>query len=323
MRRFALLAVILVFAAAASALLWFGYADSFRREAGLSGYLEGDLLYMSAPINGVVRTVHVIEGQRVKAGAPLFDMDSRQINAQRDQAVAQITASQAQIAVAEANLAQMRATAAGLSAQAANAQKTFNRDMALRKANPGAISEQTVDNDRTTASNMAAQRDAALKQVDAAKAQLNAAQSNAVQSKAALANIDVQLGQLHATAPVAARVQSVFYQSGEWTAANQPIIALLPDNKVKVRFFVPERALSLYQPGRRVKFRCDGCPAGLHATISYVSSQPEYTPPIIYSEHSRDKLVFMVEALPDHPKELSPGQPVEVAPLSPVRKASR
>lgn len=93
--------------------------------------------------------------------------------------------------------------------------------------------------------------------------------------------------------------------------------SLLPDNKVKMRFFVPEAEVARYQAGETVHFNCDGCAAGLTARINYVSAQPEYTPPIIYSRSTRDKLVFLVEALPGESdaRKLTPGLPVDMVPL--------
>ena len=108
-------------------------------------------------------------------------------------------------------------------------------------------------------------------------------------------------------APSAGRIEEVFYQRGEWAAANQPIVALIPDDRIYVRFFVPERAVAAYRPGRRVRFRCDGCAEGLAATITYVSPRPEFTPPVIYSREARDRLVFMVEARPDNGARARPG----------------
>jgi HlyD family secretion protein len=116
-------------------------------------------------------------------------------------------------------------------------------------------------------------------------------------------------------APGPASVEDVFFRPGEWVAANQPVLALLPDSQVKVRFFVPEREVARYRPGRTIRFACDACPSGLSARITYVSPRPEFTPPIIYSRDSRDRLVFMVEALPDRPRRLMPGLPVDVEPL--------
>jgi len=315
--------VLLVAAAVVGGLAWVGLRSDSRQGRQLSGYLEGDLLYMGAPVSGAIKSVYVVEGQRAAAGAPLFSMDPRSLTAQLDQTRAQVAQAQAQVAAARASLAQLKASAGGLAAQARNAAKTLARDLSLRAANPGAISIQTVDNDQTSASNTDAQRSAADEQAQAALAQVKAAQAAVRQAEAARANIKVQLAQLQAKAPVAARVQAVLYQSGEWASANQPVVALLPDDKVKVRFFVPETALGAYQPGRTVHFRCDSCAPGLTAKISYVSPQPEYTPPIIYSRDSRDKLVFMVEALPTHPRDLTPGEPVEVAALHEARTARK
>ena len=107
----------------------------------------------------------------------------------------------------------------------------------------------------------------------------------------------------------------MIFQPGEWVSANQPVVTLLPDEKVKVRFFVPEKEVARYRPGRDVRFSCDACGGRLTATIRYVSPRPEFTPPIIYSRDSRDRLVFMVEAYPKRPANLQPGLPVDVEPL--------
>ena len=87
----------------------------------------------------------------------------------------------------------------------------------------------------------------------------------------------------------------------------------LPDERIKVRFFVPERSLAAYRVGRTVSFGCDGCAKGLTARIAYISPRPEFTPPVIYSREARDRLVYLVEARPSI--RLNPGQPVDVEPL--------
>ena len=92
------------------------------------------------------------------------------------------------------------------------------------------------------------------------------------------------------------------------------MVSLIPDDRVKLRFFAPQKDLSRYRIGRTVQFSCDGCGGGLSATIDYVSPRPEFTPPIIYSRDSRDRLVFLIEARPAAPRSLSPGQPVDVTP---------
>jgi HlyD family secretion protein len=127
--------------------------------------------------------------------------------------------------------------------------------------------------------------------------------------------VAIRVGQLAPPAPEAGLVEEVYFQPGEWVAANQPVVSLLPDRRIKVRFYVPEAEVARYRPGKSVRFSCDGCAGDLSAKISYVSPRPEFTPPIIYSRDSRDRMVFMVEALPGRPAELRPGQPVDVVPL--------
>jgi HlyD family secretion protein len=156
---------------------------------------------------------------------------------------------------------------------------------------------------------------AARETVQARRAQVAAASAQVEQARGGEREVAIQVNQLSPPAPTGARVEDVFYQPGEWVAANQPIVSLLPDTRVKLRFFVPQAEVAAYRPGTEVRFSCDGCSGGLSARISYVSPRPEFTPPVIFSRESRDRLVFMVEALPKGAARLMPGLPVDVEPL--------
>jgi HlyD family secretion protein len=92
------------------------------------------------------------------------------------------------------------------------------------------------------------------------------------------------------------------------------VVRLLPPGNVKVRFFVPQAVAGGLKPGRAAVANCDGCGADVALTVSYVSSEPEYTPPVIYSNETRSKLVYLVEARPgkEDAARLRPGQPVGV-----------
>ena len=58
---------------------------------------------------------------------------------------------------------------------------------------------------------------------------------------------------------------------------------------------------------------CDGCEKGLTAKVSFIARSAEYTPPVIYSQEERAKLVFLIEARPELPDKFRVGQPVTVA----------
>jgi HlyD family secretion protein len=126
-----------------------------------------------------------------------------------------------------------------------------------------------------------------------------------------------QLQQRTVAAPVGGRVADVLAQPGETMAAGAPVVSILPPGNIFVRFFVPETALSELHRGDPVLFSCDGCRHGLTGTISFISPTAEYTPPVIYSESTRAKLVYCIEARPrpDQAALFNPGQPMDVRPI--------
>src|SRR5262249_45655025 len=108
-------------------------------------------------------------------------------------------------------------------------------------------------------------------------------------------------------------VQQIYFRQGEMVAAGRPVLALLPPENLKVRFFVPEAKLPEIALGDLVRVNCDGCAGDLTARVSFISRTAEYTPPVIYSLEERSKLVFLIEARPDQPEKVRVGQPVSVA----------
>lgn len=292
-------------------------APQLRQVRTLSGYIEGEPLYLAAPISGQLTAIDVQRGERVAAGARLFVIDTRTLAAARETASGQVQQAASAVDAATASHAQLAANVAVARANAAEADRDVARVQRLLSFSKGAISQQDVDKARANAEAARATLTAAERQAEAARAQIAAAGGQLGQAEGVRADAEARLDQAAPRAPVAARVDDVFYQTGEWAAANQPILSLLPDDRVRLRFFVPERDVAHYRIGAEVRFSCDGCAKGLTARINYVSPRPEFTPPVIYSLQSRDRLVFMIEALPADPRDLTPGLPVDVVPLGP------
>lgn len=318
---------IVVLALALAALGFLGWRLLMPGAApanALSGYIEGEALYFASPVAGAVARVDVQRGQRVAAGAPLFAVEPEQQAAQNQQAVAELQTALAQAEDARkgqrpTELDVIRADLAAAEAQAREARATLDRVRPL--AQRGFYSKAKLDDATAAAQTANAQVEAARKRLQAAQLgartdQVAAADARVEQARAALRGTSARTATMSPLAPGAGRVEDVYFQRGEFAAANQPIVALIPDDRVFVRFFVPEAQLAHYRPGTRVRFACDGCASGLSATVSYVSPRPEYSPPVIYSRSTRDRLVFLVEARPDsNPDRLTPGLPVDVTPL--------
>jgi HlyD family secretion protein len=109
-------------------------------------------------------------------------------------------------------------------------------------------------------------------------------------------------------------VQDTLYRSGEFVAAGNPVVVLLPPENLKVRFFVPQEILPKIKTGETIAVNFDGATKNYSATINFISTQNEFTPPVIYNRENRAKLVYMIEAKfsPADAPELRPGQPVDV-----------
>ena len=306
--------IVIVILVGVALIAWYLLGGS-RRERMLSGYIEGESLFLAAPVAGTVGTLSAQEGQRVDAGAQLFTIDPATLSAQGEQARAQVAEARTQIAAAAANAQQAEAEATAAAADADKARRDLNRLLSVRSDDSAAVAGKDIDAARAELREANARLNAARETASARRAQIAAARAQESQARGGEREVAIRVGQLAPPAPSAARVEDVFYRPGEWVAANQPVVSLLPDDRVKIRFFVPEQEVARYRPGRNVRFSCDGCATGLTARISYVSPRPEFTPPVIFSRDSRDRLVFMVEARPAKPANLMPGLPVDVEPI--------
>ena len=132
-------------------------------------------------------------------------------------------------------------------------------------------------------------------------------------AEARLNSSQTRLSRRRVTSPVAGAAQQIYFRQGEIVPAGRPIVALLPPENLKLRFFVPETLLPKIALGDTVGVSCDGCPAGLTARVNFIARTAEFTPPVIYSLEERSKLVFLVEAQPQQPQTLRVGQPVSVS----------
>lgn len=132
------------------------------------------------------------------------------------------------------------------------------------------------------------------------------------QAKANLEWAQTRLARRNAHSPGEGTIEQIYYRPGETVPAGRPVVALLPPGNLKVRFFVPQAVLPELKYSDAVGISCDGCDKDLTAKISFIARSAEFTPPVIYSMEERAKLVFLIEARPEHPEKFRVGQPVTV-----------
>ena len=285
-----------------------------------TGYVEGNYVQIAPVATAQILALTVTSGDRVASGQPLVALEKRDAEIALAQAEAALSRADSQLAnlrqgkrpeeirVIEASLASARA-------QAGEARRTADRllDLAAR----GVATESQRD-DASTAAEVAEARVTEI-EANLAVAQLPARPDEIAASEAALREATAardharwQLEKRNLTAPADGVITDVIRRPGEIATAGQPVLSLLPDGAVRLRLYVPEAAIARIAPGSQLSVHCDGCPPDLVATISYIADGPEFTPPVIYSVDSRQKLVYLVEATPVDGSSLKPGQIVDV-----------
>jgi HlyD family secretion protein len=306
--------------------LWWSQQRAATRPAW-QGYAEADYVKVAPIEPGLLTAVSVARGDRVAAGATLFEQDDTAERAAREQAARQLAQAEQQLANLEAamkptEIAQAEANLADARSTLARARADLERDEAL--LGRGYATAQSVDQRRAdyrSAQAKAQHAEAALTQARAPmgrEREIEAQRATAAAARAALAMAEWRLAQRTVAAPVAGRIADVLARPGEMMAAGAPVVSLLPPGNIFVRFFVAEIALAGLHLGEPVAFGCDGCPPDLKGTVSFISPKAEYTPPVIYSESTRAKLVYLIEARPppDQAVLINPGQPIDVRPIT-------
>ena len=289
----------------------------------VQGYVEGEFVYVASPFAGQLETLSVRRGGQVHAGDALFALERVSEKAARDEAERRL--SQALANLEDTKKGKRPTEIDSLKAQLKQAQAALrlsSREVVRQEglhAVPGAAVELEVDRAR-------AARDQDQQRVAQLQADLNtallgsrtdqviAAEAEVRAREAALAKAEWEFAQKRQQAPKSGLVFDTLYREGEWVPAGRPVVVLLPPANIKVRAFVSETRVGAIHPGDEVQVSLDGVQRRFSGKVSYIAPRAEYTPPVIYSQESRDKLVFMIEVVfdPQAAVDLNPGQPVDV-----------
>ena len=288
------------------------------------GYAEGEFIYVASPLAGKLETLQASRGIRVEAGSVLFKLETTLESAARDEAAARLKQSRSRLEDLRKGQRpeELNALSARLDAARAVARLSelrLNRTRQLKDSGATSVD----DADRAQFTHEANARAVAELEAQVSVAKLggrpdaiSAAEADTAAAEAALAKAEWAVQQKTQKASAAALVFDHLYRPGEQVAAGAPVVSLLPPGNLRVRFFVGEKDYSSLSAGQVVRVQTPGRTELIPARVSYLSPQPEYTPPVLYNRENRAKLVFMVEATPEQPdavKDLHPGQPLDVS----------
>lgn len=290
------------------------------KQASMQGYVEGEFVNIAPIFSGKVEKLYVQKGQIVQKGAQLFGLDSngetnalneakeRYQNALFNLENLRKGARKEEIEGAKERLKQAEINAENLLKQAL-------RNEELYKAN--SLSKLELDNS-VAAANIAKAAVSEAKNalltltLPAREDVIKASEALAKQAEHALKEAKRKLDEKNSYAPAEALVYDTIFREGEFAQAGAVVVRLLPKENLKIRFFISVKEAQTLKLGQSVYFETAGVKK--EAKVTYISNKAEYTPPLIYSNESNERLVFMAEAsvAPNDAATLHPGAPVKV-----------
>lgn len=285
------------------------------------GYVEGDYVLLAPAEVAQVEAVVVRRGDRVEPGKPLVTLENADAVIAVSQAEAALAQAQAQLADLKVGkrpeeIAVLEATVRSAKAQADEAERVLSRtkDLFARGiATQAQLDEATTTLEVAQAAIGQSEANLAVAKLPARPETIKAAEGQVRQAEALLDQARWRLSKRTLSAPSPGRVDDVIRNPGDTAGPSAPVLSILPDGAVKLTLYIPEEAFSSVKVGDELAVHCDGCGPDIKARVSYVSPDPEFTPPVIYSLENRQKLVYLVEAKPEgEAGPLQPGQIVDV-----------
>jgi HlyD family secretion protein len=303
----------------AAALLLAG-CDRNGGDPPMVGTLERHRLDLVAYAAEPVLELAVREGDAVKQGQLIVQLDPAQARARRDAAAAAAAGARHRLSelvngprgeeILEAR-ARLEATDADL--RRAQSEYTRLADLLGSKA----ISQSDFDaqrgvRDRAAASRREAQASLAVLLKGTRVEELDQARAALTAAEAQQQLVDLELGRLTVSAPRDARVEALPFRPGERPAAGATIAVLLADELSYARVYVPEALRARVQAGASASVKVDGVDEAFAGTVRFVSGEASFTPYYALTQKDRGRLVYVAEIdLPERARNLPVGVPVE------------
>ena len=285
------------------------------------GYVEGEYVLVAPIETAQITSVDVRRGERVEKGQPLVRLEKRDAEIAVLQTEAAVERAQRQLANLQRGrrpqeIAVIEALLASAKTQAVETERVFKRQSDLLKRGitaRGAFDTASTNMELAKSKVTELEANLSVARLPARIEEIKAAEAALNQARAGLQNAKWRLGKRTLFIPKSGVVFDIIRNAGEVAGPQAPVLSVLPDNALKLRLYIPEYSLSSIKLGSKLSVHCDGCGSGMSATVDYISSDPEFTPPIIYSLENRQKLVYLIEARPDSGADaLNAGQIVDV-----------
>jgi len=286
------------------------------------GTIERHRFEIAATATEQIVAMPVREGQAVRQGEVVAELDGGSLAANRASVAAQVSQLRHRLdelvhGARSEELVQAQAQVAAAKAQNEQAEKDYQRlsDLVAR----GLVAQTQVDQQRQLRDTSAAalrsasaglellQRGTRSEQLEQARASLRSAESLLQQQ-------DVLLGRLKLVAPVDGVIEALPYRLGERPPVGAPVVIMLASGMPYARVYIPEPQRAPLRAGQSLSVRVDGMARPFAGTLRYIAGEASFTPYYALTQRDRSRLAFLAEIDLTEPeaRDLPAGVPVEV-----------
>lgn len=323
MRKILVPMLLLFILAAGGAVWWFHFRQSDHSDSRIfiSGNIEATEVDLAFRIGGQIKTFPAEEGDPVRAGQVIAELDTDTLLALKGAAEAEIRASQAvldelEVGTREEEIEMARALLRSAESRLKNAKAEYERYVPLFKQ--GAISASAFDGKETalrvaTAEfNNASER---LKELEVGprEERIRAARARLERAKWELKKIELDLEHSMVESPIQGRLLVKSNEAGEVVLPGATVATVAESEKVWLKGYVGEKYLGKVKLGQKVEVTTDSYPGKIYpGRVTYISSRAEFTPKNVQTLEERVKQVYRIKVtIPNPSEELKIGMPAE------------
>ena len=283
------IAKILILVALGALAAWFWVLRVPVREP-ISGTIEVDEVHVGPRFGGRIEKLPHQEGDELRAGDVIAELDAQELKARRELAAAQLAEQEngprpseieaarqdweslkAQLVFAEADAKRARELQASRVLSAAEAEKTISSANALAKNTEASRQRYELLREGTRPERIA-------------------------QSRAQLADIDAQLREMKIAAPAHSILEILSVKVGDIVPGNREVATLILPDHLWIRVYIPATWLGKIRLGQAAQLRVDGIRGRVFSgKVEQISREAEYTPRNVQTPEDRVRQVFGVK----------------------------
>ncbi|MFB6317079.1 HlyD family secretion protein [Saccharicrinis sp. FJH54] len=271
--------------------------DADRADA--YGNFEAVETIVSSKSTGEITAMYHDEGETVKAGDLLLQVDTTDLVLQRKQLLAQKNSVLANRAQVRANMSVLEENISGAETDRERIENLFKDGAATQKQKDDIENRMNV----------------LYKQRGVYKANLISIDEQAAVFDAQINVLDKKISDCSVTAPVSGTILERYVEKGELASAGKPLFKLADISEINLRVYVSGQQMEAVKLNKKVNVKIDAADGGMknfEGTVIWISSDAEFTPKVVQTKKERVKQVYATKVRVKNDGSIKIGMPGEM-----------